>query len=78
MGALEANGESVTLVNRRLLSDASFGQKASSLTNGNKGVAESGESKITSTEGTFENDGSSTSSSHHYFGDTADFQPRHN
>ncbi|KAG5555319.1 hypothetical protein RHGRI_012752 [Rhododendron griersonianum] len=59
VGASEANGETVTLVNRRLLSDANLGRKDNvgvkndqkvSLINGNKGALESGESK-TSTEG---------------------------
>lgn len=70
MGALEANGERVTLVNCRLLSDPSSGQKANvgandqkgSLTNGNKGVTETGESKMTF------NDRSSTAATQHYYG----------
>ncbi|KAI8561858.1 hypothetical protein RHMOL_Rhmol04G0374500 [Rhododendron molle] len=58
VGASEANGETVTLVNRRLLSDANLGRKDNlrandqkgSLINGHKGAFESGESK-TSAEG---------------------------
>ncbi|KAI8561860.1 hypothetical protein RHMOL_Rhmol04G0374700 [Rhododendron molle] len=58
VGASKANGETVTLVNRRLLSDENLGRKDNvganaqkvSLINGNKGAFESGESK-TSTEG---------------------------
>lgn len=89
VGALEANGERVTLVNRQLLSDANFGRKVNvgandqkgNLINGNKGIGESGESRITkereqkksSTDGNGTGDlrsrlESSTSSSHHFWG----------
>ncbi|KAI8561859.1 hypothetical protein RHMOL_Rhmol04G0374600 [Rhododendron molle] len=58
VGASEANGETVTLVNRRLLSDANLGRKdkigandqKGSLINGHKGAFESGDTK-TSAEG---------------------------
>jgi len=89
LGASEANGEKVTLVDHRLLSDTNLGRKVNvgandqtgGLTNGDKGIAKSGESK-TSTEGDRDKNGidgngnsgnsgsegsaSSTSSSHQY------------
>jgi len=97
LGASEANGEKVTLVDRQLLSDTNLGRKANfgaydqtdSLTNGDKGITKSGESK-TSTEGDqnkngidgngnsgnsgSEGSGSSTSGSHHHF--TTDLPPQ--
>lgn len=88
LGALEANGETVSLMNHRLLNDAKFGRKVNvggndqrgNLINRNKGIAESGEIKI-SKEGNRNKQGtdgngtgnfggrrleSSTSSSHHF------------
>ncbi|KAG5555318.1 hypothetical protein RHGRI_012751 [Rhododendron griersonianum] len=92
VGASEANGETVTLVSRRLLSDANLGRKDNvgmkndqkvSLINGNKGAFESGESKTSTednqnknTDGIFDDTSSSTSGSHHYYRDRVD-PPEH-